>query len=626
MIFVKLRSRLSLLLAFIASAVCVMAQPNFINKIPIPPMHDMRDFDTLKLEMRRVNGHKFNPANPADTVLNGTSKQNGIETWCYNLVGDSSITYLGPTLKWHSGEMNLQTVTNRLPQATTTHWHGAELPVRYDGGPHQPIGIDETWPVEFKTLDSASTMWYHPHYHDNTYPHVSMGLSGMIYVEQASDVVRETLPRTYGVDDIPVIIQDLKLRFDSASASYHIDTLKTRRPTNIVNGVSNPYLELPAHWVRLRLLNGSSRKGEQIGISESYSERDPSALLPFILVGTDAGYVTKPDTLTTLLTGPGERLEILLDLSKYVPGDVLYLRNLKYLMHGSIVGSPNTSAGPGSGQDSTMGEAFLQLRIVADPQGYEPVVAFTEFTKEWDKDVIDTVGAFYRPEKRLIKMPGSGGFSIDSTTFDMMRIDDIVCEGALEIWTIKNESGIAHPFHIHKIFFRILDIDSLGKKIDLASIGLNGPKDDVLILPNWRLRFIAKFDDFPTEIMAMESYMYHCHILTHEDSEGGGMMHQFVVTNQGPCDVGASVSNAKPSKPLQIFPNPTSGEVNISGESEFESTIQVVNLQGKVVLEYDVPPFAGKYNVITAGLNPGMYQVKWTTTNSLFVGSLIVNR
>lgn len=593
------------------------AQPTFINKIPLPPLLDAAT-DTIKLEMSVFQTHKFNPGDPSDTILNGTANQVGIETWAYNMMGDSTMTILAPTLKWHTGQQTNMQVSNMLPQMTTTHWHGAEVPAYLDGGPHQMIDMGVTWNVNFLTLDSASTMWYHPHIHDNTFPQVGLGLSGMIICEQASDPIRATLPRTYGVDDWPVIVSDLALKLNTGNNTYSVDTTKGKRPYNIVNGVSNPYIELPAHMVRLRLLNGSTRKGMLMGFSDSYTGTN---LIPFTLIASDGGYAIKPDTLLTHLTGPGERMEVVLDLSGYSVGDMLYLRNLKEYMPGSVVGSANATTGPGAGRDTTIGNAFLQIRIIADPSGYTPVTSFTPFTTQWDPGLEDTLNVTKHRTKRLINMP-AGGFTIDSLTYIMDFINDTVCVGAKEIWTIKNESSVAHPFHIHKIFFRILDIDSAGTSIDLASRGLNAPKDDVLVMPGWTLRFMGKFDDYPSMIDTMYTYMYHCHILTHEDHEGGGMMHQFVVTDAGACATG--VADGLSRDPMRIYPNPAHSELFLQGRSAKSSEIQVLDLQGRLLRAQRVPAFDGQVTVDVAGLAQGLYLVRWQSAAGSFTRKVVI--
>ncbi|WNJ20955.1 multicopper oxidase domain-containing protein [Pontibacter sp. G13] len=581
-----------------------IAQPTFQNKAPIPKIYDASE-DTVKLVMQQFFSHQFNPANPTDTL-------NGLETWAYNVQGDTSATIFGPTIKWHTGESTLLQVINQLPQPTTTHWHGAEVPAQFDGGPHQPIHPDSTWYVNFTNLDSSSTMWYHPHYHNNTYPQVQMGLSGMIISEQATDPIRDVLPQTYGKDDIPVILSDLRVIWDSTlnPPRRKIDTLKSKRPINVVNGVTDPYFEVPAHYVRLRILNGSTRKGTMFGISDSYTG-DSSSLKPFILVATDGGYTIQPDTLTMLLIGPGARAELLLDLRDYAVGDSLYLRNMNQYMPGFIVGSPFLSP-LGGGGDSTAGEAFMQMKIIADPQDYTPVDTFPGFTSMWDPSLQDTIGLDTQRLKTFVFWGKGKGFTIDSTTFNMMRIDDTVCVGNKEIWTIHNPTAIAHPFHIHKIFFRILDIqDSTGTLLDLNARGLNGPKDDILVQPGWRVRFLAKFDDYPNPIQANLSYMYHCHILTHEDSLGGGMMKQFVVTNEGPCARSNSIYD-RLAQDWKLYPNPASETLFLQADMEYPSEVTIIDLQGRVVRQEKLGPIEGLAPIDVSHLKTGFYLVRWS--------------
>ncbi len=604
-----------LFMLFFAGALA--AQPSFINKIPIPPLYDASK-DTVKLVMSKQL-HKFNPGNPTDT-LNGND-QKGIEAWAYNVAGSNAMTYLGPTLKWKTGQMTHITVTNMLPQPTTTHWHGAEIRAEIDGGPHQHIEVKQTWPVFFKNLDQPATLWYHPHFHDNTFPQVQLGLSGMIISEQDGDPIAATLPRTYGIDDIPLVFGDQGI--SRKSGKFVIDTMKLGRPLNTINGVTNPYVELPAHFVRLRVLNGSTRKGIKIALAKDTSKNYTP--LKFKLIATDGGYVIKALDRTSLLTGPGERYEILLDLTAYKPGDVLYLRNLNKEMPSYIVGSPNPT-GPGKGGDATKGNSFLQIRIVADPSGYQPVNAFTPFETEWDAVIRDTFNIDRRRTKELVGKNDGKGFTIDHSTYDLNTINDTICLGAKEVWTISNSSGIAHPFHIHKIFFRILDIDSMGVKINLESRGLNGPKDDVLVFPNWKLRFMAKFDDYPSPISPHLTYMYHCHILTHEDTTGGGMMHQFVVTDQQACVGTVSTNHAGHQAPMTLYPNPADGELFLMGHSSEPSSIKLVDIQGRVLKTQLLPEFHSRVRIDIQGLGTGMYFVIWDNATGRQTKKVLLQR
>lgn len=603
-----------------------VAQPTFINPIPIPPLIDAGE-GTINLEMR-ITTHKFNPGNPS-SQLNGTSLQpDGITAYAYNAAGDSTMTLLGPTLKWHTYATTSITVTNLIGAPTTTHWHGAEVPVQMDGGPHQGIDPGATWSVDFTTLDSASTMWYHPHFHNTTLEQVQKGLSGMIIVEEPGDPIAGTLPRTYGVDDVPVIIGDLGIITDTANSdtTIVIDSAKGKRPFNIVNGVTNPYVEVPAHMVRLRILNGSTRKGMLFGFSQSYNAplSDP---IPFYLIAGDGGYTMKPDTLTQLLTGPGIRTEVLLDLSGFSPGDTLYLTNLKELLPGYIIGSPQTAPN-GGGQDGTIGNAFLQLRIVEDSKfkDYTPVTTFTPFTRTWSPGLADTQNVVQHRLKELVGGGPGQGFTINGNPYDMEVINDTVCVDTKEIWTIQNKSNTAHPFHIHKIQFRVLDVtDSMGNEIDLEAYGLNSPKDDVLVLPGWTLRFLGQFDDYPSHIMPMNTYMYHCHILPHEDSIGGGMMQQFVVTDMGPC-ISSSVEEEKVLPAMVLVTNSAAGTLQLRGSAGGESTVTISDMQGRRLRREGLPPFNGAATIDIGGLPSGPYVVEWETETGRATGKIVVAR
>ena len=108
--------------------------------------------------------------------------------------------------------------------------------------------------------------------------------------------------------------------------------------------------------------------------------------------------------------------------------------------------------------------------------------------------------------------------TINGVKMDMERVDEVVPEGQTEIWEITNKSWMAHPFHVHDTQFRILDRD--GKAPHLREAGL---KDTVVAYPKETVRILVRFDDYTDPALP---YMYHCHMLEHEDH---GMMGQFTV-------------------------------------------------------------------------------------------------
>ena len=110
-----------------------------------------------------------------------------------------------------------------------------------------------------------------------------------------------------------------------------------------------------------------------------------------------------------------------------------------------------------------------------------------------------------------------GGSNINSQNMDMSRIDEVVPAGAHEIWELDNVT-YEHNFHIHEVAFRVLDIDGAPPPEHLR-----GPKDTVFVPDGARVRLAVHFGH---HVDPKTPYMYHCHILKHEDA---GMMGQFVV-------------------------------------------------------------------------------------------------
>ena len=106
-------------------------------------------------------------------------------------------------------------VHNDLDETTTVHWHGMHLPARYDGGPHQPITPGQTWSPQWRIDQPAATLWYQPHPHGQTEEHLNKGLAGMFILDDPDSAVADALPHAYGVDDIPLILQDRTIRSDN---------------------------------------------------------------------------------------------------------------------------------------------------------------------------------------------------------------------------------------------------------------------------------------------------------------------------------------------------------------------------------------------------------------------------
>jgi blue copper oxidase len=173
-----------------------------------------------------------------------------------------SAPVLGPVIRMVRGESTDITVENKLSRPTTVHWHGLVIPGAVDGGPHNTIAAGQRWTASLRVDQPESTTWFHPHPHGETAQQVYAGLAGMLLVEDGSGE-RMGLPRGYGIDDLPLVLQDRVLDRGGAPvyrpgpmdimAGYRGDTI-------IVNGAASPVARVPAGLVRLRLLNGANAR------------------------------------------------------------------------------------------------------------------------------------------------------------------------------------------------------------------------------------------------------------------------------------------------------------------------------------------------------------------------------
>jgi FtsP/CotA-like multicopper oxidase with cupredoxin domain len=224
--------------------------------------------------------------------------------------------YLGPTIRVSRGDKIRMRIDNQLPETTTVHWHGMHLPAEMDGGPHQPIAPGEVWEPYWRIDQTAATLWYHPHLHGESATHVYRGLAGMFLID---DPISESLPlpREYGVDDIPVILQDKKFHDDGTldEDPAMFQSAGVTGETVVVNGTVGPYLEVTTELVRLRLLNASTTRPYAITLANGGT---------FDMIASGGGLLAAPVTLNRIQLSAGERAEIVIALD---PGETAVLRS-----------------------------------------------------------------------------------------------------------------------------------------------------------------------------------------------------------------------------------------------------------------------------------------------------------
>ena len=232
-------------------------------------------------------------------------------------------SFLGPTLIMNRGEVVVIDVKNEIGMNTTTHWHGFHVPAAMDGGPHQVIPPGTTWSPTFTVLNRASTYWYHPHLHPHdgirdpsgTSGQVFRGLAGLIIVRD-DESTQLALPQEYGVDDLPVIIQDRSFNPDGSFLEFPIRRPVPAAPGGgppggfefpvrkgdkfLVNGVVSPVLKTHAQMIRFRVLNASNLRTYNLGFSDNRT---------FHQVSSDGGLLEAPVPLTRLVVAVAERMD-----------------------------------------------------------------------------------------------------------------------------------------------------------------------------------------------------------------------------------------------------------------------------------------------------------------------------
>lgn len=449
------------------------------RELPIPPL------DRGQREGRQV---RFRLA--AGEVEARILPDASTRAWGFNGV------HLGPTLQARRGDEVFLEVTNGLDEMTTIHWHGMKLPAKMDGGPHQPIAPGETWRPRWTVDQPAATLWYHPHPHGLTGLHAYRGLAGLFQLE---DAVHDDLdlPKEYGVDDIPVVLMDHNFTEDGSLDEVEDPDLGLKGEVPTVNGITNAAFAASTRRVRFRILDASNMRFYHLRFSDDR---------PFRVIASDSGLLPEPVETEGIYLSPGERAEIIVDLE---PGEETVLRAVKF--PGNMEVPEDEFA-----LDFGLQDEFDLLRIAGPAESAPVPGALPAVLDPAAAAEIDVAGA---PERQFVL----NTFEINGQLMDMARVDGVIDHDRAEVWTVINDnSDWIHNFHIHNAFFQVLSLEGTG-----VPVWTRGLKDTIALPPGARVRLAVSFGHYPDPEWA---YMFHCHMLFHEDQ---GMMGQFVMVEPG---------------------------------------------------------------------------------------------
>jgi len=426
----------------------------------------------------------------------------------------------------------------------------------------------------YHNSQEPNTLWYHDHALGMTRLNVMSGLAGYYLLRDppiagpittlTADNLDEYLTTTfqYGVSEIPIAIQDRIFTTDGEFWFPNVGINPTIHPywvpeffgdTIMVNGRVWPNLDVTPGWYRFRLLDGSNARFYTLSL------RDQTTMLkvPFILIGEDGGYIKAPVTLKEITIAPGERADILVDFSAIAPGTKIIVENkAKAPFPNGAQPSPYT----GNIMQFTVKETGKAVTegvpsILPLPASLNPTLPGLTFPTLPAPTVTRYI--------TLLEIMGAAGpvmVTINGQYYDGIATENAT-NGATEEWVIINLTADTHPIHTHLVTFQLVSRQKLdAAKYKTAWLNLNalgGPppftprtyvpvslaptaylfgkvttatpaemtwKDTLQMHPGEvttiRLRFTQQDGTpFPFDPTGEPGYVWHCHIIDHEDNE-----------------------------------------------------------------------------------------------------------
>jgi spore coat protein A len=427
----------------------------------------------------------------------------------------------------------------------------------------------------------ATTLWYHDHALGMTRANVYAGPAGYWLVRGGpNDLDLGYVAPGVGDDplgeytEIPIVIQDRSFNDDGSlfypdnraffeglnvpptvpylDVPFIPDTACDGEPSDVspiwnpeffgnmmvVNGFTWPYLEVEQRRYRFRFLNGCNSRFLILRTDNG---------MPFYQIGGDQGFLSDTVQLNELLMAPAERADVIMDFTNIPVGTEIILMNLgpDEPFGGGIPGVDFDPADPDStGQvmqfrvkaatngDPTTPPLDLNLPAAPFPGSADATraVSLNEEESETVRVSEDEDGNIVldceaeEPEPDIFGPTAAllGTLNQDGSGNPLLWSDDITenpALGATEIWEMHNFTEDAHPIHIHQVHFEVVNREDEGGNVRGPEDWETGYKDTVIAYPGEITRVKALYD-------LPGFYVWHCHIVEHEDNE---MMRPFHV-------------------------------------------------------------------------------------------------
>ena len=414
-----------------------------------------------------------------------------------------------PIIRVRRGQKIRIYFNNRLPEESIVHWHGLHIVQRMDGHPMYAIGPGKQFVYEFVIDNRAGTYWFHPHPHGRTGYQVYHGLTGLFLV---SDDEEDAARLPLGELDVPLVIQDRS--FDAGNQLLYLGAGMRDRMMGfsgqqvLVNGTTDYQRSVTRTAHRLRLFNGAN--------STLYRLRWSNGK-PFTLIGADGGLLERAQSRETLTLSTGERADVWVDFSGHQPGEEIALLADSWspMLDNITTFQTGTPLVQGS-------RAIARFRV---GNGAARKAVLPERLSVYPPLKIEDAANRGKPRRFQLSMAG-GQALLNGRPFDRMdevADDEKVRLGTTEVWEFANNASfgmrMAHPMHVHNLQFRVIGRSGASHALS-AGFTDAGLKDVVLVLPGERVQVLMKFENHTG------LYLYHCHILEHEDL---GMMRNYLV-------------------------------------------------------------------------------------------------